>query len=42
MKLLAVGFVRPSGMRWLRTFPCNAAAIGMNRRLGFVGDDPRP
>ncbi|HZA17539.1 MAG TPA: hypothetical protein VE645_11735 [Pseudonocardiaceae bacterium] len=42
MKLLAIGFARSCGMRWLRAFhhPCNAAAIGMNRRLGFVGDDP--
>ncbi len=43
MKLLAIGFARSSGMRWFRTFhhPGNAAAIGMNRRLGFVDDDPR-
>jgi len=29
-------------MRWLRTFhhPDNAAAIGLNRRLGFVDDPP--
>ena len=38
LKLLAIRFVRESGHRWLRTFhhPRNAAAIGMNRRLGFV------
>lgn len=44
MKFLAIGFARSSGMRWLRTFhrPCNAAAIGMNRRLGFVNDDRLP
>lgn len=42
LKLLAVGFGRSAGMRWLRTFhhPHNAAAIAMNRRLGF-GDDPQ-
>lgn len=44
MKLLAIRFARSSDMRRLRTLhhPCNAAAIGMNRRLGFVDDDPRP
>ncbi|TXL88160.1 GNAT family N-acetyltransferase [Streptomyces sp. IB2014 016-6] len=43
MKLLAIGFARSQGARWLRTFhhPDNAAAIGMNRRLGFVNDEPR-
>ena len=43
LELLAVGFARTSGMRWLRTFhhPRNASAIAMNRRLGFV-DDPQP
>ncbi|MYT55099.1 GNAT family N-acetyltransferase [Streptomyces sp. SID7815] len=42
MKLLAIGFARSHGMHWLRTFhhPDNAAAIGMNRRLGFVNDEP--
>ncbi|WP_338703425.1 GNAT family N-acetyltransferase [Streptomyces sp. Q6] len=40
MKLLAIGFARSHGAPWLRTFhhPDNAAAIGMNRRLGFVDD----
>jgi hypothetical protein len=30
-------------VRWLRTLhhPANAAAIGMNRRLGFAGYGPR-
>ncbi|WP_371525233.1 GNAT family N-acetyltransferase [Streptomyces sp. NBC_01283] len=43
MKLLAIGFARSQGMHWLRTLhhPDNAAAIGMNRRLGFVDDGPR-
>ncbi|QHY93666.1 Acetyltransferase (GNAT) family protein [Streptomyces sp. S4.7] len=43
MKLLAIGFARSQGARRLRTFhhPDNAAAIGMNRRLGFVNDEPR-
>ena len=43
LKLLAIGFAGSSGMRWLWVFhhPCNAAVIGLNRRLGFVGDDPR-
>lgn len=43
MKLLAIGFARSNGMRWLRTFhhPGNASAIGMNRRLGFVDDESR-
>ncbi|MGC5006663.1 GNAT family N-acetyltransferase [Streptomyces sp. DT203] len=43
MKLLAIGFARSHGMHWLRAFhhPDNAAAIGMNRRLGFVNDEPR-
>jgi predicted GNAT superfamily acetyltransferase len=38
MKVLAVRFVRASGFRRLVAFhhPLNAAAIGMNRRLGFV------
>ncbi|MFJ3692437.1 hypothetical protein ACIPWB_32625 [[Kitasatospora] papulosa] len=42
MKLLAIGFARSHGMHWLRTFhhPDNAAAIGMNRRLGFVNGEP--
>lgn len=42
MKLLAIGFVRSGGMRWLRTVhhPGNATAIGMNRRLGFVDYSP--
>ncbi|MER5421047.1 GNAT family N-acetyltransferase [Streptosporangium roseum] len=40
MKLLAVGYARSAGVRWLRTLhhPGNASAIGMNRRLGFVDD----
>lgn len=43
MKLLAIGFARSHGMHWLRAFhhPDNAAAIAMNRRLGFVNDEPR-
>jgi GNAT superfamily N-acetyltransferase len=43
MKLLAIDFARSSGMRWLRALhhPANAAAIGMNRRLGFTDYDPR-
>jgi GNAT superfamily N-acetyltransferase len=43
MKLLAIGFARSGGYRWLRTFhhPLNAEAIGMNRRLGFVDEDPQ-
>ncbi|WP_229853206.1 GNAT family N-acetyltransferase [Streptomyces violascens] len=42
MKLLAIEYARSHGMRWLRTFhhPHNASAIGMNRRLGFVDDEP--
>lgn len=41
IKVLAVRFARSCGMRWLRRFhhPRNTAAIGMNRRLGFVDDD---
>ncbi len=43
MKLLAIEFARSSGMRWLMALhhPRNAAAIGMNRRLGFADYDPR-
>lgn len=43
MKLLATRFARANGVHWLRTLhhPANAAAIGMNRRLGFAGYDPR-
>ncbi|MFD5897432.1 GNAT family N-acetyltransferase [Streptomyces sp. NPDC060366] len=43
MKVLAIGFARSHGVHLLRTFhhPDNAAAIGMNRRLGFVNDEPR-
>ena len=43
MKLLGISFARSHGVRWLRTFhhPGNAAAIGMNRRLGFVDEDAR-
>ena len=42
MKLLAIEFARSRDLRWLRTFqhPANAAAIGMNRRLGFTDEDP--
>jgi GNAT superfamily N-acetyltransferase len=42
MKLLAVGYARSNSMRWLCSLhhPANAAAIGMNRRLGFTGYDP--
>lgn len=40
LKVLAIEFARKSGRRWLRAFhhPANAAAIGMNRRLGFFSD----
>lgn len=43
MKLQAIEYARSSGVRWLRTLhhPGNTAAIGMNRRLGFV-DDAQP
>jgi GNAT superfamily N-acetyltransferase len=43
MKLLAIEYARSSGMRWLVALhhPRNAAAIGMNRRLGFTDYDPR-
>lgn len=43
MKLLAIGFARSGGVRWLRTMhsPRNTTAIAMNRRLGFT-DDPTP
>jgi GNAT superfamily N-acetyltransferase len=43
MKLLAIGYARSNGMRWLYSLhhPASAAAIGMNRRLGFVDYDPR-
>ncbi|WP_329068713.1 hypothetical protein [Amycolatopsis sp. NBC_01480] len=43
LKLPAIGFVRASGHQWLRTFhhPRNTAAIGMNRRLGFVEAEMR-
>jgi len=43
MKLLAIRFARSRGLRWLRTFhhPGNASAIGMNRRLGFIDEDPQ-
>lgn len=42
MKLLAIRFTRDRGYRWLRTFhhPDNASAIAMNRRLGFVAEEP--
>jgi GNAT superfamily N-acetyltransferase len=42
MKLLAIGYARSNGMRWLNSLhhPANAAAIGMNRRLGFVNYEP--
>jgi len=42
MKLLAIGYARSNGMRWLNSLhhPANAAAIGMNRRLGFVDYEP--
>jgi len=41
MKLLAIGYARSNGMHWLYSLhhPANAAAIGMNRRLGFVDYD---
>jgi hypothetical protein len=37
----AIEFARPAHVRWRRTFhhPRNAAAIAVNRRLGFI-DDP--
>ncbi len=37
LKLLAIGFARSAGARWMTTFhhPDNAAAIAMNQRLGF-------
>lgn len=40
LKVRAIDFARRSGRRWLRAFhhPANAAAIGMNRRLGFFDD----
>ncbi len=43
MKLLAIDFARSGGVRWLYALhhPANAAAIGMNRRLGFIDYDPR-
>jgi RimJ/RimL family protein N-acetyltransferase len=43
MKLRAISYARSRGMHRLRAFhhPGNAAAISMNRRLGFT-DDPRP
>ncbi len=43
MKLLAIGFARSRALHWLRTFhhPDNAAAIAMNRRLGFTDEDRR-
>ena len=44
MKLLAIEYVRGERhLRWLRAFhhPANAPAIAMNRRLGFVDEDPR-
>jgi GNAT superfamily N-acetyltransferase len=42
MKLLAIRYARSNGMRWLVSLhhPANAAAISMNRRLGFVDYDP--
>ncbi len=42
LKALAIDFARRSGRRWLRAMhhPANAAAIGMNRRLGFFDDVP--
>jgi len=42
MKLLAIDFARSNGMRWLWALhhPANAAAIGMNRRLGFADYSP--
>jgi RimJ/RimL family protein N-acetyltransferase len=44
MKLLAIEYVRGERrLRWLRAFhhPTNTPAIAMNRRLGFVDEDPR-
>ena len=42
MKVLAIKYVRDCQLRWLRAFhhPANATAIAMNRRLGFVDEDP--
>ena len=41
MKLLGIRFARSTGVRWLYTFHAaeNAAAIAMNRRLGYVDAD---
>jgi hypothetical protein len=41
LKLLAIRFAQSAGCQRLATFqhPCNASAIAMNRRLGFV-DQP--
>ncbi|WP_330300501.1 hypothetical protein [Streptomyces sp. NBC_00503] len=41
MKLLAISFARSHDVHWMRALrhPDNAAAIGMNRRRGFVEAD---
>ena len=43
MKVLAIEYVRERNLRWLRAGNgrANAPAIAMNRRLGFVDEDPR-
>ena len=43
MKVLAIEYVRDRGLRWIRTGngSANAPAIAMNRRLGFVDEDPQ-
>jgi GNAT superfamily N-acetyltransferase len=43
MKVIAIEFVRERNLRWLRAanHRANAPAIAMNRRLGFVDEDPR-
>ncbi|MFC4337429.1 GNAT family N-acetyltransferase [Salininema proteolyticum] len=42
MKVLAVEYAREKGVRWMRTFlhPDNSPVIAMNRRLGYVEEDP--
>ncbi|WP_238015844.1 GNAT family N-acetyltransferase [Dactylosporangium sp. AC04546] len=42
LKLHAIRFVRAAGHRWLVAYhhPRNAAAIAMNRRLGFADFEP--
>jgi L-amino acid N-acyltransferase YncA len=42
MKLIAIDYVRECNLRWLRAFRhhAQASAIAINRRLGFVDEDP--